>query len=344
MNLFKKDTSANRSEQLRQKRQPASQTHPEDPAASTPISSSAPYRVVTRRSENQAANRQSAGTPPRRKVVYAVSANGVETRLPALPIFHFSWQWVSGILTVLLLIFAIILINSPLFRINAFELYGLTRYSSADFEPLLINHQTSVFTVNTEEILDTILMTYPELMGSEVSVKLPNRIVITASEREPVVLWHSDGGDYWIDGEGVVLAPRGEVSGLFTINSPVSPPLLVERKAPTNVNEYLTMVFEQIEKPLNPSDRAAHVNTGVMQVALAMSSHLPEGAVLVYDPISGIGWQDQGGWEVFFGTDLSQIETKLVIYQAILNHLNSLGLNPVFISIAYIDAPFYRTE
>ena len=344
MKLFTKDESMSRSEKLRQKRQPAVQSRSDAPAAPSVRNEPDSYRVVTRRAETSASNRQAVGTQPRRKVVYAVGANGVETRLPALPILRFNWQWVSGILTMLILMFIIILINSPIFRVNAFEVYGLTTYSSADFEPLLNGKQSSIFMVDTEEILDRVLINYPELMGSQVGISLPNRIVINASERKPVVLWHSDAGDYWIDAEGVVLAPRGEVNDLLTINSPVSPPLLVERQKPANAIEYIMMVFEQKSKPVDPSERAALIRPGMMEVAAEMFSHMPEGGILMYDPISGMGWRDPGGWEVYFGNDLSHINLKLVMYHAILERLESIGVTPVFISVEHIDAPFYRTE
>ncbi len=339
MNFLKKGTSVNRSDKLRQKRQPAAQTRSD--AASSSLSKSA---VVTRRSESTGISRQAAGTPPRRKVVYAVGANGVETRIPALPIIRFSWQWISGILTVLLLMFIIILINSPMFLVNGFEVNGLTTYSSTDFEPLLKGRQTSIFLVNTGEILDSILVTFPELVGSQVDISMPNRIVITAAERKPVILWQSDSGDFWIDAEGVILAPRGEAHDLLTISSPVTPPLLVERKAPGNAVEYAMMVMERKTRPVNPAERADHIHPDVLQTALVMYAHIPEGAALIYDPVSGMGWEDPGGWDVYFGNDLSNVELKQVMYQAVLDRLENEGVSPVMISVEHVDAPYYRTE
>lgn len=344
MKLFKQPDRVNRSEKLRQKRQPAAQTRSE---ASSPSASRAAVdtsRVVTRRSDGSGVNRQALGVQPRRKVVYAVGANGVETRLPSLPILRFSWQWVSGILTILLLMFVIVLLNTPIFRVNGFEVRGLSTYSSADFNHLLNGRQTSIFLVNTTEIFDSILISFPELVGSQVEISLPNRIVITAAERKPVILWQSDAGNYWIDAEGVILAPRGEASGLLTILSPVSPPLLVERHEPGNFVEYATMVFERKTRPADPAERAAHIHPDVLQAALEMNSLIPEGATLIYDPISGMGWQDPGGWEAYFGNDLGNVQMKQLMYQAILGRLQEMGVSPEMISVEHVDAPYYRTE
>lgn len=343
MNLLQKSSSKNRSEKLRQKRQPAAQTRSEAPA-SPARGVVDPSVVVSRRSTSNSSSRQSMGVQPRRKVVYAVGANGVETRMPSLPILRFSWQWVSGIFTILLLMFLIILVNSPLFTVNGFEVHGLSTYSSADFDHLLAGRQTSIFLVNTNKILDSILVSFPELVGSQVEISMPNRIVITAAERKPVILWQSDEGDFWIDAEGVILAPRGEANNLLTIQSPVRPPLLVERHAPRNIVEYATLVLERSTRPTNPAERADHIHPDVLQAALVMNSYIPEGATLIYDPISGMGWADPSGWDVYFGKDLSNVESKQVMYQAILDRLQQMGVNPVLISVEHIDAPYYRTE
>jgi hypothetical protein len=75
-----------------------------------------------------------------------------------------------------------------------------------------------------------------------------------------------------------------------------------------------------------------------------MNAHIPEGAALIYDPISGMGWRDPGGWEVYFGNDLSNVALKQVMYQAILERLEAVGVSPVMISVVHVDAPYYRTE
>jgi hypothetical protein len=82
----------------------------------------------------------------------------------------------------------------------------------------------------------------------------------------------------------------------------------------------------------------------LLQAAISLASQMPSGASLVYDPVSGIGWQDPQGWKVFFGLDLSDLALKENEYQAILARLQSLGVTPSLISVAYVDSPYYRTE
>jgi hypothetical protein len=104
------------------------------------------------------------------------------------------------------------------------------------------------------------------------------------------------------------------------------------------------MVFERKERPSNPSERAAHIRPEVLESALQMNSLLPQGATLLYDSVSGMGWRDPGGWEVYFGNDLSNIQMKLVMYQVILGRLQELGISPEMISVEHVDAPYYRME
>jgi len=57
-----------------------------------------------------------------------------------------------------------------------------------------------------------------------------------------------------------------------------------------------------------------------------------------------MGWRDSGGWEVFFGTDLSNINLKQIEYQTILAKLNEMGVTPAMISVEHVDSPYFRME
>jgi len=77
---------------------------------------------------------------------------------------------------------------------------------------------------------------------------------------------------------------------------------------------------------------------------LKLRSLIPAGAALLYDPENGLGWTDERGWQVYFGTDLSQIDVKLVEYEQIVAVILERNLQPSLISVEYIHAPFYRLE
>ena len=63
---------------------------------------------------------------------------------------------------------------------------------------------------------------------------------------------------------------------------------------------------------------------------------------MVYDPQYGIGWQDPRGWQIFFGVTMDNLPLKVQAYQAIMDMLSLKGVQPTLISVAYLDAPFYK--
>ena len=48
------------------------------------------------------------------------------------------------------------------------------------------------------------------------------------------------------------------------------------------------------------------------------------------------------GWSVYFGQNSQDIEMKKKVYQAMLDTFTKQGIQPTLISVAYVDAPFYK--
>jgi len=344
MSAVKEEKLVARSGKLREKRTLSGQPRQRSSSPSNSGGSAKVSPVITRKTDRQAGAREAATGQPRRKVVYKVGADGVETRLPAIPILHFSWQWISGLLAVLLFLFTIILINSKIFRVRSLKVEGLTRYAAEEFQPLIKGRKTSLFLFNTNEVMQSFSLVYPELQDPQISIDMPNQVIISAAERQPIILWQASDGAYWIDAEGVVMAKRGEIDGLLFIESPVAPPLAVTKNQSISAVDYARMVIERKAGYLTSEDLVDRINGEVLQAIIEMSAILPEGASLVFDPIAGMGWRDSGGWEVFFGTDLSNIDLKQTEYQTILAKLVELGVAPAMISVEHVDSPYFRME
>ena len=71
---------------------------------------------------------------------------------------------------------------------------------------------------------------------------------------------------------------------------------------------------------------------------------MPADTMLVYDSEHGLGWNDPNGWEVYFGAEDQDMEMKLSVYQAMVERLQSEGIQPALISVEYVHAPYYRME
>jgi cell division protein FtsQ len=180
--------------------------------------------------------------------------------------------------------------------------------------------------LNPAQIEYNILATFPEIATASVEVGLPANVVVTVSERQPVVSWLQSGQMTWVDAQGYAFPPRGEVSGLVTVTSTGAPP------TPTNLNLAQTIGA----RPFLTSDLSAAIVT--------LSPLVPEGATLVFDPGYGLGWSDPRGWRVFFGHLNGDAALKFQVYQAMLDYLAKQNIQPALISVEYPNAPYYRVE
>ena len=279
-----------------------------------------------------------------RKIRYHVGNNGVETRLFSMPVLKFNWQWVSGILTVVLLIVVLILTNMSTFVVNSVDVSGLQRLTSDDLAPIVQVNAGSIFMLDRDKLTQAIAIAFPELQDIHIKVKFPAAVTITVTERQPIMAWSTSESTLWIDAEGVVFTPRGEAPAMLNISSGNSLPFTTSVAKPRSALDYAAMVIDRQENPLTPESVILYMNPSVMKAAMDLSAQMPQGATLVYDSVSGMGWQDPRGWNVFFGTNLEDMQTKNIAYQAIVEHLTALGITPTTISVEYADAPYYRTE
>lgn len=288
--------------------------------------------------------RQNTSTQPRRKVIYTVGANGVETRMPALPIIQFNWQMVSGFLTIGCIILVILLTNLSMFEIKTVNVEGFQRVTPAELQAVLQNNSGSVFTLDRTKALNTISVAFPELKNIRIRISMPDGINVSADERQPILAWKTGDQLVWIDADGVIMQPRGDVGTLLTVESGATPPLTKSEEKIDSVVDYAEMVIEQKSAPLTPEESIKYLDPGVLKIAIDMSALMPQGSTLAYDPISGMGWNDPGGWKVYFGNDLENFQFKQVEYQAIMQQLSNQGITPVMVSVKHVDSPYYRTE
>ena len=157
-------------------------------------------------------------------------------------------------------------------------------------------------------------------------VNLPAEVVVTVSERQPVVAWLQDGQTVWVDAQGYAFPPRGLVEGLVTVTSAGAPPI------PASVNVAQTIGA----RPFLTPDLSATIVT--------LSPHVPQGAALIFDPGYGLGWSDPRGWKVYFGHSNGDAGLKFQVYQSMLDYLAQHNIQPTLISVEYPNAPFYRVE
>lgn len=287
--------------------------------------------------------RETVATPARRKV-YRVSANGVETRLPALPALRFSWQWVSGFLTVVLVTVILLMIYLPEFEVSKVEVTGLERVTMEDVQTVVFNNTGSIFLLDPQKVVNAVAITFPELSDIKFSMDMKGIVTLSATERVPVLSWFAGDYYYWIDSEGVLMTPRGEGIPPMSVQSTTGIPLIKAADGITSPVDFINTMIERKQNPLTPEETINIVDPKVLSAALELGSKMPSGAGLFYDHISGMGWQDSRGWKVFFGLDLENFEFQQVEYQTIVNYLSENGITPTMINVEHVDAPVFKTK
>jgi len=276
-----------------------------------------------------------AGTPlPVRKSVkhkakrrYDVALNipGAEMRLPSLPQVSVGFRLISGVLTVVLAALLYHFWNSPVYRVEAAQFEGLRSLNSRDVNAIVDMSGEPIFNVDPRVVEQKLMEAFPEFTSVAISVGLPNALEIKVEERQPLITWRQGGRTVLIDAKGVAFPQREEnqVATAIVVEAQDAPQLTVT----------------------DPENSAAEQFMPVEMVTaiFSMSAQSPEDTPLVYDQLHGLGWKDSKGWEAYFG-DVSDIETKLRVYRALVAKLEQEGVRPALISVEHVHTPYYRME
>ena len=289
--------------------------------------------------------RQKASRPARRTLYLTVdSAAGAELRLPTLPMVNPGWRLLSGLLVILLRVAIYSLLNSPPFRVDHIGVIGLQRISADELTRELALQNLSIIEVNPAEIQAKLSQSFPELMEVEVGVELPNFVTVTAVERQPAMAWQKGEQVLWIDPEGVIFPARGDAQGLLTIHSSSDIPMVSQQPDTTEAKGKEAAADDKAGGSTNRPVFLQKADPALLSAAQTLREKLSPEVSLIYDPHNGLGWNDPMGWQVYVGNELSDFEAKLNMYQYVSGYLLDQGLQPALVSVAQLNAPFYRLE
>lgn len=274
---------------------------------------------------------------PRRRYDVALSSPGAEIRLPSIPRLNLGWRLLSFVLVAGLVVVLYQLWTAPQFQVQAAEVSGLQRLSEQDINSVLDLNGQPIFALDAAVLAQKLETAFPEFEQVSVEVGLPNSIQVEVNERVPVLIWNQDGRPELVDRTGMAFPARR--SGTLNIDIRVealdAPPSL-EPEA-----EVMDMAGEQAAQRTQLLRAHRLLTPEMVSAALALSGRLPEGAVLSFDNQRGFGWQDPAGWQVNFGQP-QDVESKLIVYQAIVEELQQQGVVPELISVEFVHAPYYR--
>jgi len=284
----------------------------------------------------------------RRRYDVALNTQGAEIRLPSLPRVHVGWRAVSFVLASTLLFVLYQFWDSPNYRVDAAQVHGEHLLTSSQINEALGVTGEIIFTLDASTMAHDLVDKYKEISAVSVRLEFPQTVLVTVTECTPVLIWFQDGELNMVDEEGMTFPPRDEITldGYPVVEASGAPPQLASDE-PVETEPILPD-FEELADELSlglpASGKAKQLLSKEMVAAiLFMADKAPANSQLIYDPEHGLGWRDQGDWIVYLG-DIQDIEMKLHVYEAILQHLKEANTRPTLISVEFVHAPYYELE
>lgn len=284
----------------------------------------------------------------RRRFDVTLDARGAEMRLPTLPQVRLGWRFISFAFVAFLGSVLYHFWNSPAYRVDAAEVTGLRLLTSSEVNAGLGITGKHIFDLDATAMEQHLLDEFQEFSSVSVNVELPQTVLITVTERIPVLVWYQEESPKLVDAEGLIFPLRDEalLSAYPVIEAAGDPPALVAAEPPSPSLEMPSL--ERLTEELSldqPASKEAQplLSPEMVETILYMFKQAPPDVRLVYDPVHGLGWKDSRGWVVYCG-DMQDFEMKLRVYEAILQHLKEANTRPTMISVEYVHAPYFRLE
>ena len=235
-----------------------------------------------------------------------------------------NWRWASGTLLLGIGIALAIILSVEQFYVTQVEVGGLRTVPAEEIFAQSGVAGYHIFWIDPEAVAEAVTRS-PSISTASVRVYWPSRVVIQVKEREPALVWEQGGTRYWVDVRGNLLPQRQDLPNLVRILSessavPVGCPGF---DCPGDIEGHVSIERDVVEGALQLKTLRANIDS------------------LYYDPISGLSFDDERGWRAYFGVG-TNMERKMLIYEAIANNLAARGLEPVYIDVSNPEAPFYR--
>jgi cell division septal protein FtsQ len=278
-------------------------------------------------------------TQVRRKVALPLGTPGSEIQMPSLPLVKPGWRLLSGFFVIAIIIFLALILLTPEFRVGTPEIAGLQRLSFSDLDSVLQLSERPIFLIDPKGVETEIQALFPEFAAISVTVEFPAKLLITVTERQPVLAWQYGDFTSWIDSEGYIFPARGQGEPSFTIVADTAPPLI---PVPVEEVENTDQVSDQNTVDQSADQKRLPVDPSILEAVAILQQKVPNLSAISYNKWDGFGWQDENNWNVYIGFQLDDLDQKLVVYQAIKTMLLEKGIQPTVVSVAHVHAPYYR--
>ncbi len=155
----------------------------------------------------------------------------------------------------------------------------------------------------------------PDVKSARVSCSLPANCVIRLSERKALLVWRQGEAQVWVGADGVAVRARGNLPNAVVLDAAGSKALMPGDR----LEETLVSAVGELER-LQPSVR-----------------------VYGYSEHYGLSFRNARGWLVRLGSG-EEITARLMLVRALTDYLSSQGIEPAFIDVRYLEAPYYEAQ
>ena len=224
------------------------------------------------------------------------------------------WRLFSGFIVISLTILLFLFFSADSFYVRSVAVGGLQYLTKEEVFAFSDVANVHVFWLDPEETRENILRSASIAEAKVVLGWPPNIVQIVIEEREPALVWENAGVATWIDLQGRAMTLRADRDDLIRI-----------------------IAADIFEGPLDQNDR---VSVDIVHGAIQLQDLFPEVTTLRFDPAKGLGYKNENGWDIWFGTGTGMAE-KVAIYNTLTANLIARGIQPGEINIANPDAPVY---
>ncbi len=251
--------------------------------------------------------------------------------------FFFSSRWISALLLVFSIGALYLMGDTATFYLYSVPVEGAHAALEGDIIAASGLYGAHIFAADPTAAAERI-SEIPGVISAVVTLSWPNEVMIVIEEDTPVALWRDKGKLYWITDSGTFMEARGQTEGLLVVESEVQTAV-----SQVEVDDVEEDGEETAVTPPSSSTSLAFMPQPVLDGALMLRELRPNIDQLYYRPAGGLSYQDGRGWRAYFGegTDMNQ---KLVVYEAIVADLESRGLTPAYISVSNQEKPYYAAR
>lgn len=258
------------------------------------------------------------------------------------------WWKLIGFFTLLTLIVVgtVFVLTNPLFRIEHLSIAGT-------HNPLLVHNiqqmgiqGQNIFLIDVGSLTSRI-DALPMVANASMEKQWPNQMVVTVTERTPVLLWQTRYGTYSVDTSGVVIAPASETTGATNLRTVVDirkGDNATGRGGNTGIRPGTRLNAADIAFAMQVFARLPQM-TGVTNFTLRYGDMMPApkgsmGGNGVFEVVSHAGWVAYLGGS----NDTNPLDNRLIELQQILALAQQQQLNIATIDLRYGLRPVYTLK